>query len=189
PPLPRRFVENGRHLVAAHEWITELTRRKESITPDAEWLLDNFHIVEDTLREIRVDLPRGYYRKLPKLSDGPFAGYPRVYVLALELIAHTDSSLDETNIIRFVQAYQTVVPLRIGELWAVPIMLRLSLIETLRRLADQMVEAWSHRREAQGCCDELVTARERFERMSPPPPITSILQPKARWSDPFVVWL
>src|SRR5262245_4960389 len=79
-PLLRRFVENGRHLVAAHEWITELTRRKESITPDAEWLLDNFHIVEDTLREIRVDLPRGYYRKLPKLSDGPLAGYPRVYV-------------------------------------------------------------------------------------------------------------
>src|SRR5262249_60336330 len=125
PPLPRRFVENGRHLVAAHEWITELTRRKESITPDAEWLLDNFHIVEDTLREIRVDLPHGYYRKLPKLAHGPFAGYPRVYTLALELIAHTDSSLDETNITRFVHAYQTVSPLAIGELGDGPNMMRL----------------------------------------------------------------
>ena len=188
-PLLRRFVQNGRRLVAAHAWISALTRRQESITPDAEWLLDNFHIVEDTLREIRVDLPHGYYRKLPKLAHGLFVGYPRVYTLALELIAHTDSSLDETNITRFVQAYQTVSPLAIGELWAVPIMLRLSLVENLRRLSDQMIEAWTHRHEAQSCCEHLVSRKDHYERTVPPPPITTVLQPQAKWSDPFVVWL
>jgi cyclic beta-1,2-glucan synthetase len=188
-PLLRRFVQNGRRLFAAHAWISGLTRREESITPDAEWLLDNFHIVEDTLREIRVDLPHGYYRKLPKLAHGPFAGYPRVYALALELIAHTDSSLDETNITRFVQAYQTVSSLAIGELWAVPIMLRLSLVENLRRLSDQMIEAWVHRHEAQSCCEHLVAHKDHYERTVPPPAITTVLQPQANWSDPFVVWL
>src|SRR5262249_19172746 len=139
--MPRRFGEIGRDLERAYRRIAEASRREESITTDAEWLLDNYHIVEETLREVRQDLPRGYYRELPKLDNGPFAGFPRVYALALELIAHTDSSLDETNITRFVQAYQTGAPLAIGELWAVPIMLRLGLFENLRRLARQKLRA------------------------------------------------
>src|SRR5439155_5640797 len=115
---------------------------------DAEWLLDNFHIVADALREVHTDLPRGYYKLLPKLVNGPLAGFPRVYALALELIAHCDSCLDETNITRFVQAYQTVTPLTIGEVWAIPIMLRLVLIENLRRLAEQVVHSHRQRAEA-----------------------------------------
>src|SRR5258708_2780823 len=91
-PLLRRFVQNGRHLLKAYRQITKASRRQETITPDAEWLLDNFHIVADTLREVRHDLPRGYYQELPKLTGGPLDGLPRVYALALELIAHTDSS-------------------------------------------------------------------------------------------------
>src|SRR5262249_45375303 len=134
-PLHRRFLEIGRDLEQAQQRIAEASRRQEAITPDAEWLLDNYHIVAETLREARHDLPRGYYRELPKPANGPFAGWPRVYLLALELIAHTDSSPDETNVTRFVQAYQAVAPLTIGELWAVPIMLRLGLLENLSRLA------------------------------------------------------
>src|SRR5260370_30322748 len=103
-PLLRRFVENGHRLTRAHEQIVEATQRQESLAPDAEWLLDNFHIVVDTLREVRHDLPRGYYKELPKLAGGPLAGFPRVYAVALELIAHSDSSLDEGNITRFVRA-------------------------------------------------------------------------------------
>ena len=95
-----------------------------------------------SLREIRIDLPHGYYRKLPKLASGAYAGYPRVYTLAIELIAHTDSSLDENHITRFVQAYQSVVPLTIGELWAVPTMLRLGILENLARLSEQMLHVW-----------------------------------------------
>src|SRR5438445_687586 len=83
---------------------------------------------------VRHDLPRGYYAELPVLAGGPLAGYPRVFALALGLIAHTDSALDETEVLRFVHAFQTAAPLTIGELWAVPTMLRLALFENLRRL-------------------------------------------------------
>jgi cyclic beta-1,2-glucan synthetase len=107
--------------------------------------LDNYYVVEEVLREIRHDLPGGYYKELPKLAHGPLAGYPRIFALALALIAHTDSSLDETNITRFVKAYQTVAPLIIGELWAVPTMFRLGLTENLRRLADQLLAVWDER--------------------------------------------
>src|SRR5262249_5811479 len=119
--------------------------RQEAISPDAEWLLDNYHIIEQTLREVRHDLPRGYADKLPKLVDGPLASLPRVYLLAVELIAHTDSCLDEDLITRFVQAWQQAAPLTIGEVWAVPTMLRLGLIENLRCLACQMVQSWEGR--------------------------------------------
>jgi cyclic beta-1,2-glucan synthetase len=114
--LLRRFTRNGRDLAHIHHEIVAAGGRQEPITPDAEWLLDNFHIIEETLREVRHDLPRGYYQKLPKLTAGPFAGLPRVYALGVELVAHTDGSLDETNITRFVQAFQAVTPLTIGEL-------------------------------------------------------------------------
>ena len=107
------------------------------------------------------DLPRGYYKKLPKLANGPLAGYPRVFALALEIIAHTDSSLDEAHITRFVQAYQSVAPLTIGELWAVPIMLRLGLLENLRRLSRQMIGAWDDRSEAESWKDYLVACKDR----------------------------
>jgi cyclic beta-1,2-glucan synthetase len=154
-PLLRQVWRNGKRLVQAHRAITEATRRRETLTPDAEWLLDNFHIVEGVLREVRQDLPRGYYKQLPKLAVGPLADFPRVYALAFELIAHTDSALDETTLVRFVQAYQSVAPLTIGELWAVPIMLRLGFLENLGRLAQQMLDAWAQRRSAETCAQGL----------------------------------
>src|SRR5262249_48907595 len=108
-----------------------------------------FYIVEEVLREVRHDLPRGYYKKLPKLATSALAGYPRVYALALALIAHTDSNLDDAHITRFVQSFQTVAPLTIGELWAVPPLFRLGLVENLCRLAGHMLRVWDERHRAE----------------------------------------
>jgi cyclic beta-1,2-glucan synthetase len=145
----RRFEENGRFIAATYHAITAAVRDGEPISPDAEWLLDNYYVVEEQLREIREDLPRKYYIELPKLADGPRAQYPRVYDLAHELVIHTDSSLDKEIIAQFVTAYQQVAPLTSGEVWAVPIMLRLVLVENLRRLCGHMVAMREHRREAE----------------------------------------
>jgi cyclic beta-1,2-glucan synthetase len=182
-PLLHRFVQNGLELARAHERIVEANRNQEPITPDAEWLLDNFHIIEDNLREVRHDLPRGYYKELPKLADGPLAGLPRVYLLGVELIAHTDSSLDETNVIHFVQAWQQAAPLTIGELWAVPIMLRLGLLENLRRLAGQMIHAWDQRQHGDRWAARLVGLRDAIA--SDP----EVRQAHSTWTDPCLVRL
>src|SRR5262245_1982238 len=139
--LLSRCAQDDRILHAAHRRLTAAFAEGELITGEAEWLLDNFHIVADALREVRTDLPRGYYHKLPKLADDPLAGWPRVYWLALELVAHTDSALEEATLTRFVRAYQEVTPLTIGELWAVPIMLRQVLVENLSRLAQGMLDS------------------------------------------------
>jgi len=147
-PLRARFQSNRLALFSGYRSFSAAARERQSLPPAAEWLLDNFYVVQGQLQQIDQDLSRGYYRELPKLAAGPYAGYPRVYGLAVELVSHTDSRLDAENITRFVQAYQTVAPLRSGELWAVPIMLRVALIENLRRLIDQAVHGQQRRADA-----------------------------------------
>ena len=154
-----RFESNSESLEAAYDAIVAAVGEGEEITPGAEWLLDNFYVVREHLIEIREDLPRRFYRELPKLARGPLAGYPRVYALALEIIAHTDSTLDETTLTRFIKAYQEVTPLGMGEVWAVPIMLRLGLVENLRRLADSIIETQFHRRCGEAWADEIIEQR------------------------------
>src|SRR5207253_7258581 len=114
--LPR-LEENGRKLIAAYKALAESIREEHVISPAAEWLVDNFHIVEEQVREIREDLPKSYYHELPKLADGPFKNYPRIYAFSFALIAHTDSHLDTETLRRFINTYQKVSPLSIGELW------------------------------------------------------------------------
>ena len=134
PAYAARIEDNGRLLHRAYREISAAVEGGEPLTPDAEWLLDNFSVIEEHLREIREDLPPGFYRELPKTA----AGQPRVYELALELIRHTDSA-PRGGDCPFHSAFQEIAVLSIGEVWAFPIMLRLGLIENLRRLAAQML--------------------------------------------------
>jgi cyclic beta-1,2-glucan glucanotransferase len=153
--LPR-LRDNGRILEGAYKALVEALREGRAISPAAEWLVDNYHIVEEQLREIRHDLPKSYYHELPKLADGELSGYPRIYAVALALITHTDSRLDTNTLRRFIAAYQTVAPLSIGELWAVAITLRLALVENLRRLARTIARARAEREEADKLADKLL---------------------------------
>ena len=154
--LVARLRDNERVLLDAYGTIANAAGEGRPITPAAEWLIDNYHLVEQQVREVRTDLPPGYYRQLPKLSDGPLAGYPRVFGLAWAYVAHTDSRFDPETLARFVRAYQTVQPLSIGELWAVAISLRIVLVENLRRSAKRIVTRRSERLEADSVADRLL---------------------------------
>ena len=154
--LLSRVDHNGRVLRESYRVIANAIREERAITPAAEWLVDNFHVVDEQLREIRADLPPGFYRELPKLAEGPLAGYPRVYGIAWAFVAHTDSRLDPESLRRFVRAYQRVQPLTMGELWAVAITLRVVLVENLRRLAESIVRGRAARQEADALADELL---------------------------------
>jgi cyclic beta-1,2-glucan synthetase len=140
-PLLPRLDEAAAELEAAYRFLSESRRSDTQAIGSEDWLRDNHHVVQDQIREIRQDLPRQYYIELPKFDDGPFAGYPRVYVFARELIAHTAGRFDLQTLVDFATAYQRVAPLTIGEIWAIPIMLRLALVEELRRLASEVVAA------------------------------------------------
>src|SRR5712691_12247010 len=153
--LPR-VEDNGRVLRESYRVIATAIREERAIEPAAEWLVDNFHVVDEQLREIRDDLPPGFYRELPKLAEGPLAGYPQVYGIAWAFVAHTDSRFDPETLRRFVHAYQRVQPLTIGELWAVAITLRVVLVENLRRLAEAIVRGRAACQEADALADDLL---------------------------------
>jgi cyclic beta-1,2-glucan synthetase len=151
-----RLKENESVLLAAYRAIGTAVGEGRPITPAAEWLLDNYHLVEEQIREIRQDLPPGFYRQLPKLADGPLVGYPRVFGLAWGFIAHSDSRIDPESLRLFVRAYQRVQPLTIGELWAVAITLRIVLVENLRRAAARIVSGRAARQDADNVADRLL---------------------------------
>jgi cyclic beta-1,2-glucan synthetase len=132
--LPR-LDENERVLIETYDLVTAADAQNRRIEPAAEWLLDNFYLVEEQIRAIRRLLPPSYSRELPRLASGPAAGFPRAYGIALELIAHVDGRVDAASLNGFIASYQSVEPLKLGELWALPLMLRLTLIENLRRVA------------------------------------------------------
>jgi len=133
--LLTRLAENKAILIGVRNLLTEAVKANRRITPAGEWLLDNFYLIEEQIRTAKRHLPKGYSLELPRLLTGPSAGLPRVYDLALETISHGDGRVDPEALSSFIAAYQTVTALKLGELWAIPIMLRLALIENLRRVA------------------------------------------------------
>jgi len=157
-PLARRVRDNDAALLDAYRIIAAAIADKRPITPAAEWLIDNFHLAEDQIREIRTDLPPSYYHQLPKLAEGPFKGYPRIFEIAWAFVAHTDSRFEAEMLRRFVLAYQRVQPLTIGELWALAITIRVVLVENLRRLADLIAGSQISRDAADALADRLLGA-------------------------------
>jgi len=135
PSLLTRLKENENVLLQTHTLLIAAVRHKRLITPAGEWLLDNFYLIEEQIRTAKRHLPKSYHRELPILINDLSAGLPRVYDIALQLIAHGDGRVDPETLNGFMAAYQKVTPLDLGELWAIPIMLRLALIENLRRIA------------------------------------------------------
>jgi cyclic beta-1,2-glucan synthetase len=146
--LLARLRSNETRIDASCAVLTEMVQDELRITPAGEWLLDNHYVIQEQVRTARRHLPPGYSRELPALSHGPSAHLPRVYDLAADSIRHADGRIDAEAISRFFAAYQTVTPLKLGELWAIPIMLRLALIENLRRVSDRVMSAALDRRMA-----------------------------------------
>ena len=141
--------------------MAEAVKANRRITPAGEWLLDNFYLIEEQIRTAKRHLPKGYSRELPRLLNGSSAGLPRVYDIALETISHGDGRVDPGSLSSFVAAYQTITGLTLGELWAIPIMLRLALIENLRRAATRIAADRIDRNRADYWADQMMEIAEK----------------------------
>ncbi|MBP8297269.1 MAG: cyclic beta 1-2 glucan synthetase, partial [Burkholderiales bacterium] len=156
-----RLADNEQVLVETCGVLTAGVKDSRRVTPAGEWLLDNFYLIQEQIRTATRHLPKGYSRELPRLAHGPSAGLPRAYDIALETIAHGDGRVDTEGLSRFVAAYQSVTPLQLGELWGIPIMLRLALIENLRRVATRIAAGTAERMRAEGWADQMMDVAER----------------------------
>ena len=183
PParLLERLDENERVLIDTFDMLTAAVRSRLRIAPAGDWLLDNFYLIEEQIRTARQHLPKEYSRGLPHLAQGPSRGLPRVYDLALEAISHGDGRVDPRTLARFVTAYQSVAQLSLGELWAIPIMLRLALIENLRRVSARISAARLHAIQAQRWADQMTAIAE-----SDPKSLILVIADMARSNPPMV---
>ncbi len=159
--LLARLADTKRILSDAFVRLAAATAIDVDAGPAAEWLLDNYYVVQEHLQEVRASLPGSFYRELPELSAGPLTGYPRVYEMAISLISHTEARVDLENVNLYVESFQSVTPLSIGELWAMPAMLRLGLIESVRRMTLRTMQRLDELAVADGWAARIVAASAR----------------------------
>src|SRR5881398_3078956 len=161
-PRGLSFLHRLLEIEDALEWanmgLTMSADAHHAFTLSAEWLLDNAYLIREQVTDLRKSLPQKYYGKLPLIANGPAAGLPRVYHVAAEMVAETDGALEPEIIRRFLAAFQAITPLDIGELWALPLMLRLQLLECLRTLAIQVDQQQRESEEADFWANRLITA-------------------------------
>ncbi len=158
--LLKRLAENENILLEVYAALTLTIKNNIRIVPAGEWLLDNFYLIEEQIYTGKKHLPKGYSKGLPQLLKGESAGLPRVYDIAVEIISHSDGHVDLDILTRFVKAYQINTFLKLGELWAIPIMLRLALIENLRRLSIQIASDIINKTLANKWADSMIEAAE-----------------------------
>lgn len=177
--LLKRLAENENTLFEVANILHEAVREKQSVTPAGEWLLDNFYLIEEQVNIGKRYFPKGYSKGLPRLVSGSAEGYPRVYDIAIQIISHSDGRIDLHSLTSFINAYQKVNYLTIGELWAIPIMLRLALVENLSRVAAriavdrkdaELANAWSDKvvKTAEENSKDLVLVIADMARSNPP---------------------
>ena len=179
--LLKRLAENETILLEVHALLTEIVKVSNRVTPAAEWLLDNFYLIEEQIYTGKKHLPKGYSRALPQLAKGESAGLPRVYDIAVEIISHTDGHVDIKSLISFVTSYQKKTFLQLGELWAIPIMLRLALLENLRRLSIQIANDITDKALANKWADEMIHVAE-----NKPKDLVLVIADMARSKPPMV---
>ncbi|MDR7305790.1 GH36-type glycosyl hydrolase domain-containing protein [Rhodoferax saidenbachensis] len=176
-----RLADNDDVLHEACDLLMDAVKTGRRITPAGEWLLDNFYLIEEQVLTARVHFPKGYSRGLPLLASGPSKGLPRVYDIALEVISHGDGRVDPENLNRFVAAYQKSSVLKLGELWAIPIMLRLALIENLRRISARVAQSMVERSLAATWAEQMMEVAERD-----PSSLILVIADMARSNPPLV---
>ncbi|MFT4094137.1 MAG: glucoamylase family protein [Niabella sp.] len=134
----KRLSDNEDVIIKVQQLLAEAIKNKHALAPASEWFLDNLYLIKEQINISRKHLPKGYSQTLPILAKGKSAGMPRVYDIALEIIAHNDGRIDLANLSAFIEGYQAINVLTIGELWAIPIMLRFAIIENIRRIASRI---------------------------------------------------
>lgn len=147
-----------RNILKGYEYIDMDVKNKREVVAAAEWLLDNLYLIEKEYKDIKHNMPESYYKNLPVIGKGMMKGYPRAYHIAVEIVSHTDGIVDESTIELFIKSYQKNAILTSGELWALPIMLRIALIQNISKIVEKIIFAQSEKKRGDFVADRLINA-------------------------------
>ncbi len=147
-------------IIKAYEYIDREVRNKKEVLTAAEWLLDNLYLIEKEYKDIKHNMPNSYYRDLPVVNGGRMRGFPRIYIVALDIISKNDGRVEEHSIENYIMEYQKNTVLTSGELWALPIMLRIALVQNIGNVIEKMIYAQKEKNKADNVADRLIEAVE-----------------------------
>ncbi len=133
-----KLNENYDFILSVYKDLNDDIQNKRPVPASAEWLLDNFYIIEEQVKGLRQDLNKKTYLQLPVLKNGELKGQARIFAIAVELVSHTDGKIDEKIISDYIKAYQSRNILLDREIWAIPIVIRLALLERIRYLSEKI---------------------------------------------------
>ncbi|MBE0697445.1 MAG: cellobiose phosphorylase, partial [Anaerolineaceae bacterium] len=129
-----------KRIIEGHSYFRSASQTDPTLSYASEWVLDNFYVIREAVRQIHENLPPRYYRQLPRLDDPPLSGYPRIYAIAREILAGSNLEVDEDMLLMVLEGFQKETPLTMGELWALPIFLRISAIEALAHALTHLMQ-------------------------------------------------
>lgn len=134
------ILENSKQVLNdAYRVLSSLAKKNRDLSPAAEWLIDNFYIIQEQIVQLEIDFPREFQKELPVLKGGAHDGFPRVYELVMNFLTHTDNLVDDEILKHYVTSYQENVTLTQGEIWAIPVMIRLILVQKLAEKANRIL--------------------------------------------------
>ncbi|HEY9528283.1 MAG TPA: hypothetical protein VIR02_14415, partial [Anaerolineales bacterium] len=125
--IPARLKQFMSFFQECYEYFEETNKTQVATSQTSEWLMDNFYVIEQAVRQVEQDLPADYYQRLPKTRDG----WARIHIFALANTRRDEARLDIEQLRHFLHVFQEQTPLATGELWALPLMLRLTVLESL----------------------------------------------------------
>ena len=136
-PIPQ-LLENYKMIKSVYNLLNEHIKLGISIHPAGEWLLDNFYIIEETIRQIEKEITIQKYTNFVGIQNGKYAGFARIYVLATEIVAYTDNKIDSESLKKYLQAYQTIKTLNMEEIWNIGTFLQIAIIENIREICEKI---------------------------------------------------
>jgi cellobiose phosphorylase len=145
-------------IIKVYEHLDNEKHNKREVVPAAEWLLDNLYLIEKEYKDIRHNMPKSYYDNLPVINKGLMQGYPRVYHIALEIVSHTDGRVQDKVIESFIRSYEKTTILTMGELWALPIMIRIALIQNIGKITDKILFAQEEKNRGEALAERIIKA-------------------------------
>lgn len=161
-PIPR-LKENFEFITEVYNLLNEHIKLKLPIHPAGEWILDNFYIIDETVKIVTKELTLKKYTNFLGIANGPYAGFARIYVLASEIVAYTDGKINGKNLEVLLKAYEDKKTLSMDEIWNINTFLRVALIENIREACEKIYSAQLQKYKVENIIERLVENKSKDE--------------------------
>ena len=161
-PVPQ-LIENFKTIEEVYNILNEHLKLGINIHPAGEWLLDNFYIIEETVKQIQKELPLNKYMNFVGISNGEYKGFARIYVLASEIVAYTDNKIEREKLEDYLISYQRKKTLSMDEIWNIGIFLQIAIIENITDICAQIYSSQIQKYRAENIAERLVENKDKSQ--------------------------